>query len=614
MCGSKAVTRSLKTGIGLLVLAAVLAVHGGTAMAQCVGDCQGDGEVSINDLILGVNIALNLQPADACSAFQNAQGEVDIAQLIKGVTNALNGCPEEPTATATAASPEVATSTATPVATATHTAPEEATNTATPEATSTHTAIEGPTHTATHTWGVSTATATRTAASTSTVTRTSANTPTGTSASTATRTRTTTPTRTPTAASTVTTTTTSAATATATSVSTATVTHSRTASSTPTLTVTATPTLTDTPTITPTPTPVPVGELVAGHAAIIARGLGSLQSVVAAFVAQASKTPSPPPDLSSSLPLIVGGVVPEMNQCSVAGISQRVCTEMGAGTSKSIHLMLDADACVVAFAPGETQAFNGRITVDSNPSGVGTCNPLAFVSGMYQVNNTDDPGGTVPLEIAARNAFMDFTVRSSAVLSGLIAIGMPPPASCLVGTLNLTALGGIDSLLGEFSSGFTVSVTFLDTNVAMDMITYNADCVPLSYRFKFNGSVGFSLTEPAPALVSPAGINEEIITNFEVDFTDFFVTQSIATGSITTAMSGEMNSDCFGPAVQVATIEPLVIGTDDVCPNAGKLSLTTFEGPATITYAGSQVTVVQGGSQKVFPSCLADELTTCIPQ
>src|SRR5262245_32457584 len=141
----------------------MLAVHGGAARAQCVGDCQGDGEVSINDLILGVNISLGLQPLDACPPFQNAQGEVDIAQLIKGVTNALNGCPEEPTATATATSPGVATRTATPVATATHTAPAEATNTATAQATSTHTAMEGPTHTATHTGAASTATATRTA-------------------------------------------------------------------------------------------------------------------------------------------------------------------------------------------------------------------------------------------------------------------------------------------------------------------------------------------------------------------------------------------------------------------------------------------------------------------
>ena len=59
---SSAVARLLKAGMRLLVLAAVLIASGSAARAQCVGDCQGDGSVTINDLILGVNIALGLQP------------------------------------------------------------------------------------------------------------------------------------------------------------------------------------------------------------------------------------------------------------------------------------------------------------------------------------------------------------------------------------------------------------------------------------------------------------------------------------------------------------------------------------------------------------------------
>jgi hypothetical protein len=95
--------------------------------AQCVGDCAGDGEVTINDLILGVNIALGSAPVSACPAFANERNQVNIAQLIKGVNNALNGCPE-PVATATAISTATgvaatATRTATsPAATATATA------------------------------------------------------------------------------------------------------------------------------------------------------------------------------------------------------------------------------------------------------------------------------------------------------------------------------------------------------------------------------------------------------------------------------------------------------------------------------------------------------------
>jgi hypothetical protein len=58
----------------------------------CTGDCDGNGMVAINELILGVNIALGLEAADACPAFTNADGMVDIAQLITGVNNALGGC------------------------------------------------------------------------------------------------------------------------------------------------------------------------------------------------------------------------------------------------------------------------------------------------------------------------------------------------------------------------------------------------------------------------------------------------------------------------------------------------------------------------------------------
>jgi outer membrane protein assembly factor BamB len=78
--------------IGVLVLLAVLAWPADRADA-CVGDCGDTGTVRINDLILGANIALGLQPPSACAAFRNSQGLVDIAQLIQAVNNALQGCP-----------------------------------------------------------------------------------------------------------------------------------------------------------------------------------------------------------------------------------------------------------------------------------------------------------------------------------------------------------------------------------------------------------------------------------------------------------------------------------------------------------------------------------------
>lgn len=73
--------------------ATALASHTPTStLSPCVGDCSGSGAVSIADLIVGVNIALDNRPPADCPAFENAQGVVDIAQLITGVNNALHGC------------------------------------------------------------------------------------------------------------------------------------------------------------------------------------------------------------------------------------------------------------------------------------------------------------------------------------------------------------------------------------------------------------------------------------------------------------------------------------------------------------------------------------------
>jgi len=64
-----------------------------SAVSACPGDCGGDGEVAVNELIIGVNIALGNAPASTCPAFdRNGDGSVSIAELIAAVNAALNGC------------------------------------------------------------------------------------------------------------------------------------------------------------------------------------------------------------------------------------------------------------------------------------------------------------------------------------------------------------------------------------------------------------------------------------------------------------------------------------------------------------------------------------------
>jgi len=60
----------------------------------CIGDCDGDGHVAINELMQGVNIALGLEPMSQCPEFDRA-GDADVAidEILAAVKAALDGCP-----------------------------------------------------------------------------------------------------------------------------------------------------------------------------------------------------------------------------------------------------------------------------------------------------------------------------------------------------------------------------------------------------------------------------------------------------------------------------------------------------------------------------------------
>ena len=62
---------------------------GSRVNAQCAGDCNDDRSVSINELILGVNIVLGNRSVDACPAFDRDGGAgVGISDLVAAVVAA----------------------------------------------------------------------------------------------------------------------------------------------------------------------------------------------------------------------------------------------------------------------------------------------------------------------------------------------------------------------------------------------------------------------------------------------------------------------------------------------------------------------------------------------
>jgi len=72
----------------------------GVCAPRCVGDCNGDGSVAINELIVGVQMALGAFEVSACQAMDaNGDGAVSINELVLAVEASLGGSSPSPTPT-----------------------------------------------------------------------------------------------------------------------------------------------------------------------------------------------------------------------------------------------------------------------------------------------------------------------------------------------------------------------------------------------------------------------------------------------------------------------------------------------------------------------------------
>lgn len=135
-CGVSLVRRAFTLLLSVALSSAFVSVSNaalpsGSVGPTCVGDCDGGGAVTVDEIVKGVSIALGTQSLDQCPQFDcNGTGQVTIDCIINAVSAALNGCPSAPTS-----SPTRNIGTATPTATSTFTA----TRTTTPSLTSTPT-------------------------------------------------------------------------------------------------------------------------------------------------------------------------------------------------------------------------------------------------------------------------------------------------------------------------------------------------------------------------------------------------------------------------------------------------------------------------------------------
>lgn len=86
--------------IPIVLLCAALVT--GRARAECAGDCDDDGTVTVRELLIGVNIVLGKLPLSDCSRFDgDSDGTVSVSDLVKSIENALTACGTIPTVTPT---------------------------------------------------------------------------------------------------------------------------------------------------------------------------------------------------------------------------------------------------------------------------------------------------------------------------------------------------------------------------------------------------------------------------------------------------------------------------------------------------------------------------------
>ncbi|MFI5398487.1 MAG: hypothetical protein ACHQ9S_23390 [Candidatus Binatia bacterium] len=68
----------------------------------CTGDCNGDGQVTVDEILTMVNIALGNAPLADCEAGDaNSDHKITVDEILAAVNYALSGCPAQPSPTAT---------------------------------------------------------------------------------------------------------------------------------------------------------------------------------------------------------------------------------------------------------------------------------------------------------------------------------------------------------------------------------------------------------------------------------------------------------------------------------------------------------------------------------
>jgi len=350
-------------------------------------------------------------------------------------------------------------------------------------------------------------------------------------------------------------------------------------------TATSTPEITDTeaPTETPvpgTPTPDP-GEQIAGAGAAVANSLSSIANIVGAVVVGASGGVGGSAVLSGFPGTGAGDI--SVDACELGGMVTTSITTSGL----SANIEVDFENCLVNRSGGSV-LFDGNLAVTQlglNLRGQGSFDArIEFRDGQGQVS-------------AVTDAIIQSPVALTAPPAGDDPCGIDTP----LGARLITAIA-LSNLTGTLSSTVpgegAAEVTFLGTEVDLEIQSSNEDCVPIEFDLTFNGDAQISQAIGAQAVTSGTSIS------FALEFVEFVLSATQSGDESLVSMEGDLVASCFGGTVSLSTPESLSLLIGQFCPGSGTIRIVDI---GDVVYSQDGVSV--GGM--TFASCLDPALLTC---
>jgi hypothetical protein len=354
----------------------------------------------------------------------------------------------------------------------------------------------------------------------------------------------------------------------------------------PTATLTSTATVAaNTPTITPTVAGATPTATTGGMASIARRASGVIVSTSSIFLVV-------PDVLSVLLNQTAGlggaaGIGALPFECPAGGGGTIGCTQdiiirppfFGPPTYR-----ITLDDCAIAGGSGAVATLDGSL------SATGREGEACFVDPPQSAAVTI-PSLTAMTGTAERSTTATFTnVTAQLALSG-------QDDQCTYNALNLTLNGTMS--LATMADGSPVSMTtamFTGTTLDIDVSEYAEDCVAVLYTMVVGGTA--ALTTDGRA--------------FTATYVGYRLAADATGGDNLVAVSGAIDSACFGPRVTFATPTALNLIEGEPCPAAGRVTVTANNATDAIIYQSVEIDRGNNGSvDETFQSCLDPRLYEC---